>query len=147
MVHQHIHHAREEHITREVHSHEYYHRILPVDDVEVLPTRHFVPSENGGLVEISSEDVPGRGKNWAVVDTSSQDPAHINATSGPRKFSARAFEGKDGDSKRYITPEGYTKTEQTWVHSPELATASRDAGETVAIDFNSLSLDESRGRA
>ena len=59
-VHQDIHHVREERITRDIHEHDVYHRILPIVDVEVLPPRHFLPVEGGGLVEISASEVPGR---------------------------------------------------------------------------------------
>ena len=55
-----VHHIHEERITREIHNHDYFHRILPVIDVEVLPPRHFLPVEGGGLVEISTSEVPGR---------------------------------------------------------------------------------------
>ena len=59
-VHKDIHHIREERITRDIHNHDVYHRILPIVDVEVLPPRHFLPVEGGGLVEISASEVPGR---------------------------------------------------------------------------------------
>ena len=59
-VHKDIHHVREERITRHIHNYDVYHRILPIVDVEVLPPRHFLPVEGGGLVEISASEVPGR---------------------------------------------------------------------------------------
>lgn len=59
-VHRDIHHVREERITRDIHNYDVYHRMLPIVDVEVLPPRHFLPVEGGGLVEISASEVPGR---------------------------------------------------------------------------------------
>ncbi|OTA52640.1 hypothetical protein K449DRAFT_456421 [Hypoxylon sp. EC38] len=55
-----VHEIIEEQIHRDIHNHDVYHRIQPVYDVEVLPTRHFVPDPNGCLVEISEDDLPER---------------------------------------------------------------------------------------
>ena len=130
VVHQKIHHVREEQITREIHEHDTYHRILPIIDVEVLPPRHFLPVEGGGLVEVPAREVPGRGSNWVIAETASKIASNQPAPTGPREFSARAFPGREGDALTYITPEGYRKTEQTWVHPPELETGARDTGQS-----------------
>ena len=54
-----VHNIREEHVTREVHTYDVYHRILPVVDVQVLPAKHFVRDpETGKLVEIAESQVP-----------------------------------------------------------------------------------------
>ena len=126
---------RKELITREVHNHEIYHRILPIIDVEVLPPRHFLPVEGGGLVEISSDEVPGRGRNWVIAETASKIPSDQAAPRGVNRFSAREFLGEEGDSKAYITPEGIRTTEETWVHPPELETGGRDTGQTWPMVF------------
>ena len=47
----------EEHVSREIHTYEVHQMIQPVLDVEVLPARHRVPDEDGGLVDVSEEDV------------------------------------------------------------------------------------------
>ncbi|MCJ1472264.1 hypothetical protein MMC13_000911 [Lambiella insularis] len=130
-----IHHIRHEVVTREIHEHTYYHRILPVIDVEVLPPRHFLPVEGGGLVEVSADEVPGRGKNWVIAETASKIPSSGALPSEPRVFSAREFRGTEGDDKRFITPEGYERTEQTWVHPPELETLSEASGQTWPMEF------------
>lgn len=58
MTHEHIipkvHHVREEHITRDIHSHAVYHHVQPVIDVQVLPTKHYVPAKDGSgaLIEV-----------------------------------------------------------------------------------------------
>lgn len=134
-VYQDIHHIREEVITREIHTHDVYHRILPVIDVEVLPPRHFLPVEGGGLVEISGSEVPGRGQNWVIAETASKIPSDQHAPMVNNRFSAREFVGNEGDSKRYITPEGCERTEETWVHPPELESGGRDTGQTWPMVF------------
>lgn len=52
-----LHEIREEQITRVMNEHHFHHRVLPVVDVDLLPTRHFVPSEYG-LVEVSANEIP-----------------------------------------------------------------------------------------
>ena len=134
-VHQDIHHIREEVITREVHNHDVYHRILPIIDVEVLPPRHFLPVEGGGLVEISGSEVPGRGRNWVIAETASKIPSGQRAPRATNRFSAREFVGDEGDTTQYTTPEGFEKTEETWVHPPELETGGRETGQTWPMVF------------
>lgn len=112
-----------------------YHRILPVIDVEVLPPRHFLPVQGGGLVEINSSEVPGRGQNWVIAETASKIPSDERAPKATNRFSARDFIGNEGDPKRYITPEGIERTEETWVHPPELETGGCDTGQTWPMVF------------
>lgn len=88
-VHRAVHHVREEVITREIHTHDIYHRIQPIVDVEVLPPRHFLPVEGGGLVEINAQEVPGRGSNWVIAETASKIPSDQAAPSGTTQFTAK----------------------------------------------------------
>lgn len=134
-VHQNVHHVREEVVTREIHTHDVYHRIQPIIDVEVLPARHFLPVEGGGLVEISAEDVPGRRNNWVIAETASKIPSDEAAPAKITRFSAREFPGTEGDAKRYITPQGLERTEETWVHPPELETGGMLTGQTWPMHF------------
>lgn len=134
-VHDNVHYVREEQITKEIHNHDVYHRILPIIDVEVLPPRHFLPVEGGGLVEISGKEVPGRGNNWVVAETASKIPSDQPAPQSLRPFSARQFIGTEGDAVRYQMPDGHERTEQTWVHPPELETGGRDTGQTWPMEF------------
>lgn len=61
-VNEEVHEIRQPVITRHVHTHDVYHRELPVIETEVLPARHFKPSDDGkGLVEISEAEIPQRG--------------------------------------------------------------------------------------
>ena len=134
-VHKDVHHVREELIRREIHTHDVYHRMQPVIDVEVLPARHFLPVEGGGLVEISADEVPGRENNWVLAETVSKIPSDQAAPRGTTNFTARKFPDREGDEIKYPTPEGYEKTEQTWVHPPELETGARDTGQSWPMVF------------
>ena len=131
-----VHHIREEVITREIHTHDNYHRILPIVDVEVLPPRHFLPVEGGGLVEVSASEVPGRGQNWVIAETASKIPSDQAAPQGRRKFTARDFPGNEGEFKKYVTPEGVERTEQTWVHYPELEIGAQATGQSWPMVFD-----------
>ncbi|MCJ1288267.1 hypothetical protein MMC26_007622 [Xylographa opegraphella] len=130
-----IHYVKHEVVTRDIHDHVYYHRILPVIDVEVLPPRHFLPVEGGGLVEVSADEVPGRGKNWVIAETASKISSAGPVPNEQRKFTAREFIGTEDDDKSYTMPEGYERTEQTWVHPPELETLGQASGQTWPVEL------------
>ena len=130
-----VHKQREEVVTREIHTHDVYHRILPIIDVEVLPPRHFLPVEGGGLVEIGADEVPGRAKNWVIAETASKVPSDQPAPKAASRFTARQFPGREGDTAEYVTPEGIKRSEETWVHPPELETGGRDTGQTWPMVF------------
>ena len=136
-VKQDVHHVREEVVTREIHTHDVYHRILPIIDVEVLPPRHFLPVEGGGLVEVSADEVPGRRNNWVIAETASKIPSGDPVSTERRSFTAREFPGEEGDDKSYVTPEGVETTEQTWVHPPILETGARATGQTYPFPMDS----------
>jgi len=64
---------RQDVITREIHNHDVYHRILPVIETEILSTKHYVKSQDGEtLNEIPESMVPKQtvtGKldqNWHI---------------------------------------------------------------------------------
>ncbi|MCJ1378475.1 hypothetical protein MMC17_001574 [Xylographa soralifera] len=141
-----IHYVKHEVVTRDIHEHTYYHRILPVIDVEVLPPRHFLPVEGGGLVEVSADEVPGRGKNWVIAETASKIPSAGPLPTGLRKFTAREFVGTEGNDKSYTMPEGYERTEQTWVHPPELETLGQASGQTWPMEFGQDPSSRSSGK-
>nr|POE51800.1 hypothetical protein CFP56_26007 [Quercus suber] len=133
-----VHEIREQVITREIHTHHYYHRILPVIDIEVLPARHFVPME-GGYAEIAEEEVPGRGgKNaqWMIAEMVSKMLPSAQTSGLPRQFTARQFHGTEGDYKEYVTAEGTKRTETTWVYPPELETGGQLSGQTYPFFFD-----------
>ena len=98
--------------------------------MEVLPPRHFLPVEGGGLVEISAHEVPGRGSNWVIAETASKIPSDQAAPPGKIGFTARDFPGREGDAVKYTTPEGFEKDEVTWVHPPVLEEGARLTGQS-----------------
>ena len=104
-------------------------------DVEVLPPRHFLPVEGGGLVEISAQEVPGRGSNWVIAETASKIPSDQAAPRGTTQFTARKFPGREGDAVKYMSPEGHEKTEETWVHPPSLEEGARLTGQSWPMVF------------
>ncbi|KAI9763231.1 MAG: hypothetical protein M1835_007879 [Candelina submexicana] len=66
---QEVHHVRDEIFTREIRYHDRYHHIQPAIDVEGLPTKHYVQADDGRLMEVSSDRLPGRQKNWDMLAT------------------------------------------------------------------------------
>ncbi|KAK9420444.1 hypothetical protein SUNI508_06440 [Seiridium unicorne] len=65
----HVHEIIEERIHRDIHTHDHYHYIQPVYELELLPARHFVPDPEGRLVEVSESDLPdctGANQKWAI---------------------------------------------------------------------------------
>ncbi|KAK5746013.1 hypothetical protein LTR17_001143 [Elasticomyces elasticus] len=117
---QNVHYVREELITREIHNHHVFHRVLPIIDIEVLPARHFIPVE-GGYAEIAEEEIPGKsGSNaqWIIAEMVSKGLPRSKGPIVPERFTARRFDGKDGDYKEYTTADGIKRTETTWVHPP-----------------------------
>ncbi|OCL01509.1 hypothetical protein AOQ84DRAFT_443968 [Glonium stellatum] len=145
-IHPHVHHIREERISREIHNHDVYHRILPVVDVAVLPARHFVPAADGGLVEVTEDQLPdctGENQNWVITERVSKLPSDTQHPVEPRKFTAHAFEDDERDDKRYVTPEGFERRETNLVHSPTLNDMSGSNGQAYAMHFG---LDEASNR-
>ena len=142
-----VHHVREEVITREIHTHDVFHRMLPVIDVEVLPPRHFLPVEGGGLVEIGADEVPGRGNNWVIAETASTIASDQSAPTARRRFTAREFPGKEGDEAKFTAEEGHEIAHTTWVHPPELETGGRDTGQTWPMVFGKDSSSQGRARS
>ena len=126
-----VHEIREERITREIHKHEIYHRILPIKDAEVLPARHFVKQSDGSLSEVSGRHLPGRDTEYTqrlleevFKDTLPKCQEDESPESGPRSFTARNFEDED-ESEHRPRPKGpriNPATETQWVHPPTVAT-------------------------
>ena len=135
-----VHEIREERITREVHEHHVYHRILPIEDVEILPARHFV-LDSGTYSEVNMKDkVLDRARKHAqrVMPKAFESPPSKGKGDkfAPRQFSARGFVGTEGDYKGNVTPEGSTQTEEWWVHPPALETGAMESGQTQPFHFD-----------
>jgi len=79
----------------------------------------------------AEEVLPARKGNWMIAETVSTG----KKASEPRKFTAREFRGEEGDERTYTTPEGYPRTETTWIHPPQPETGGRETGQTVPFKF------------
>ncbi|CAJ2503433.1 Uu.00g108270.m01.CDS01 [Anthostomella pinea] len=126
-----VHEIVEEQIHREIHNHDVYHQILPVYDLEVLPARHFVRDADGGLVEMSESDFPeytGANQRWYIGERLSNETPRTG-----QEQSALAA-AKAAGMKKYTTPEGFERTDQTIVHPPTLAEIPTD-GLLMPIQF------------
>ena len=131
---------RQEQVTREIHNHHVFHRILPIVDVQVLPARHFIPAANGGHQEIPAFQVSDRNKKIAEELSSEMAKKLLpkpQSTNGPRQFTAREFHGSEGKFKAYTTPGGIPRTETWWVHPPTVETGGRDTGQTKPFHLGS----------
>jgi hypothetical protein len=127
-------------ITREIHNHHVYHRVLPVLDFEVLPPRHFIPVEGGGLTEITEDQIPGgpmsQDVQQVIANAISTLMPKAQHSVVPRQFTARKFEGTEGDYKEWIGEDGIKRTEQWWVHPPTLEKESTFQGEARPFYFH-----------
>ncbi len=118
-----VHHVREERVEREIHTHDVIHRIQPVIDVQVLPPRHFVPTEQGTLKEVSADEIPARQGHWGIVETVTKPPG------GPT-------ESERGPEVVQLPPsivDGVTRTEVIVRHAPTLEMGARDTGQSWPI--------------
>lgn len=145
-----VHHITEERITREIHTHDVFHRILPVIDVEILPTKHYIPDPHraGALLEIPESMVPARHGNWQISVSSQIASAGAVASNAVNLFH-RAHESQEpvlSSKKTYITKEGYPKTEYVWRHPPVLEPAAYAPGATMPMHMNCLQKGEVSGR-
>ena len=147
-VHKQIHHIREEVTTREIHNHDVYHRVLPVKYTEVLPARHFITVEGSGLVEVNEEDVELLKHEQLKAETRALVSAAENAPAEEQKrFVGKGFRGSQELpelAQKSTAPEGFERTEQTWVHQPELAAGGTNADRSLQRKLGDLSLHDDK---
>ena len=142
-IHQPVHEVREERISREIHHDHVYHRILPIEQVHVLPARHYVLvddpiSSDRVLKEVSANELPGRVSKYdeqAFAESFTKTLPKKTSSSGPRQFTARSFPGTKGDYKEYVGQNGIPQTERWWVHPPELEQGGLRSGQTEPVYF------------
>jgi hypothetical protein len=132
-----VHHVKKEVVTREIHNHNVYHRILPIKDVEILPAKHFVRSPStDNLTEIQAPlGREGEHQNWKIVSTESDSGWQPAA---PRPFTARTFENDEGMAKEYTGEDGVLRTEMTWIHPPTVQDGGKKTGQTEALFLDEL---------
>jgi hypothetical protein len=119
-------------IFREIHNYEYYHRIQPVYDLQILPPRHWIPNPNGeGLIEISADELPsrtGHNRKWKIVYEHSDAPVE----SGP----TYRTEPEIIEHPTTITAEGFERKETTIIYPPTLRDLSEYDGLVQPVHFD-----------
>lgn len=123
-------HTKHEHrITREVHTHDIYHRILPIIETEILPPRHFV-DDGHDIREVPESEV------WKYTVTGARGYRQPQAvrqeaqseTSPPEQSSLACVATNQepilAEKKTYMTEGGYPRTEYLWLHPPVFEDAS-----------------------
>jgi hypothetical protein len=150
--------VREEQVTRAIHNHDVFHRILPIKQVEVLPARHFRRSPStGDLKEIPAPKASHKQQNWQVVETSPGRSSLQPMGSPP--YSTQALQGNDekdelseedgvtradtprsltiqqGAHKEYVGEDGIPRTETTWIHPPTIEEGAQRTGQTKPLDI------------
>lgn len=134
-----VHHIREEKITREIHNYDIFHRIQPVIDVEILPTKHFIQNADGTLKEVPASAVPGRQNTWHIAAGPGPDPQRTLSTD-LETASSRASESilpttlQESSNRNPIkishhtlpSSDGIHRTETTWHHPAKVLTTIYD---------------------
>ena len=120
-----VHEVHQQHFTHDVHQDEFEHRVLPVVEHQVLPARHFVQLDGGGLKEISEEDIASE-----LPHDLQQRISEAAATVFPAfrdsgvSFSFPSVDGSNDPTRSSehdsITPEGHARRDTTLTYSPTL---------------------------
>jgi len=124
---------------REIHEHDIFHRILPIKDVEVLPPRHFVEDTNGRRKEVTGAQVPDRDPEYThrlLTECFKDTLPKTKMPKGPRQFTARDFQGTEGEYGEYQISGGPLRTDRWWVHPPRLETGGQETGQTYPFHFH-----------
>ena len=118
-----------EHIERHIHEHDIHHRILPIVDIKVLPTRHFQPRhgvparQDGAYDGTEVEEMPdwaipkgrvGEYTKWVVAETVSQFQQEHEAARDSREVKLWQANGRRNFSARQF-PDELGKYEKTYV--------------------------------
>ncbi|CAN8105534.1 unnamed protein product [Discula destructiva] len=120
----------EHNIMREVHTHDVFHRILPVIETELLPPRHFI--DDGQTVretpeaEVWKYTVTGaRGSRQPKALIKTQRPLELGAPERTRPVPLAAKpEPVLAEKQTYMTDKGHPRTEYLWLHPPVFEDAS-----------------------
>jgi hypothetical protein len=140
----HVHEIQEEHIYRDIHNHDVYHRILPVYDVEILPAHHFVPGPDGGLIRVSEGDLPDYTgeKEKRYVGTGSPSTT-ATSPSGSHHDLAHV---QHKDEQKHMTIGGFEHVETTATHAPTLHDIRVHDGSDWTINFDAYGQGETTVR-
>lgn len=114
-----LHELCREHITHEYHQDEYQHRILPVIETEILPARHFIQLDGGGLEEISEDEIPGE-LPPELQERISQAAATIFPATRPGDTPIPSLDGsfdpRHCRPTESSTPSGHSRHNTTWTY-------------------------------
>lgn len=134
-----VHEIQHEVFERDIHEHEFYHRILPVQEIEVLPARHFVDDGSGMRREVPAEAIPGRYPGTAdriLAEAFKKTLPAQDRSTGPRSFTARKFSGAEGDYRESVGPTGVVRSDQWWVHPPQLRQSRTPDEDAYLVHFD-----------
>jgi hypothetical protein len=121
-----VHEQVEEHIMRDTHTHDVYHKILPVRDVEVLPARHWVPGPDGRLIQVDEKDVySGAAFNLGQTNTTAENELYQDQLHQAKGGYDEVGTGSQQTVKHTsvnrpeVIPGRVNQVYQTQVHQPE----------------------------
>ena len=135
-----VHEIEEQQISRDIHVDHVFHRILPVEEVEVLPARHYSYDQNGALQEFSSQRTSRQLDKYIQKGIAKGLEKALpvgNAAGAPGVFTAREFRGDEGDYKQSFQSDGSVRSERWWVHSPQLESGGIASGQTRPFHLGS----------
>jgi hypothetical protein len=127
-----MHEIRQEQITREIHNHDCFHRILPIKQTEILPARHFYCNQAGEKVEIDAREVRN---DPETIISAEHVTDYDNTAFVPRHFTASTLEGFPRDFEETIDADGVRRSHTTWIHPPVLQHGGRETGQTTPFLF------------
>lgn len=144
-VRQDVHEIEEQHITRDIHQDHIFHRILPIEEIEVLPAKHYVQTQNGSLQEVTNQRTsPWLNKHIenGIAEGVKRALPKMDDFDGSRMFSARSFAGEEGDYKESTNHAGLVRSERWWIHAPTLEVDGVKSGQTRAFHLSSSNPDD-----
>lgn len=138
-----LHEIRTEKVTKEIHTYDIFHRIQPIIETVILPTKHYIHSPDGkSLIEIPESQIPGRAglapsNNWKIVQTPlGQGQGHNSSNTSTRR--------EDKSRNSYIPPKTVANQPDEYERSsaePPVVGFSKSNGKSRFSDHPSFSDD------
>jgi hypothetical protein len=131
---------KEKRITREIHEYDVLHRIQPIIDVEVLPTKHYVPDPSGkGLIEVPESALPGRHTKYDVIPRNDNVVRSVPGANGqpPASTSEQTIPRKPVvTSEQNSVINGVPRSERSIRYPPSHETGGFQTGQTVPLHMH-----------
>lgn len=133
-----VHDARNEHITRHIHKHDFYHRMLPINEIEVLPARHVI-LRDGAFVELNEDEIPDQTRS----DIERELPEILKeAMEGnesiymPDGLPTPVSPARQGYHEEYRTDTGLQRAETQWIYPSDVeqSRAGTQQRNTIVMD-------------